>query len=53
MSELEEEHGGEEGVFAALDKVTKANVTARLKEIGGLFARDDEDTGEEAAVLEE
>jgi type I restriction enzyme M protein len=33
MSELEEEHGGEEGVFSALEKVNKANVTARLKEI--------------------
>ena len=39
LSELEEEHGGEEGVFSALDKVNKANVTARLKEIRGLFAR--------------
>ena len=28
MSELEEEHGGEEGVFSALDKVNKASVTA-------------------------
>src|SRR4029453_13437334 len=48
MSELEEEHGGEEGVFSVLDKVNKANVTARLKEIQGLFARDDEETREEA-----
>jgi type I restriction enzyme M protein len=53
MSELEEEHGGEEGVFSALDKVNKANVTARLKEIRGLFATDDEETREEAAVLDE
>src|SRR5689334_4402094 len=53
MSELEEEHGGEEGVFSALDKVNKVNVTARLKEIKGLFARDDEETREEAAVLDE
>ena len=35
MTELEEEHGGEEGAFAELDKVNKANVTARLKEIKG------------------
>ena len=34
-TELEEEHGGEEGAFAELDKVNKANVTARLKEIKG------------------
>src|SRR2546428_3029723 len=53
MSELEEEHSGDEGVFSALDKVNKANVTARLKEIRGLFARDDEETREEAAVLAE
>ena len=53
MSELEEEHGGEDGAFSALDKVNKANVTARLKEIRGLFARDDEETREEAAMLDE
>ena len=35
MTEMEEEHGGEEGVFCELDKVNKANVTARLKEIQG------------------
>jgi type I restriction enzyme M protein len=33
MTELEEEHGGEEGAFSELDKVNKANVTARLKEL--------------------
>ena len=33
ITELEEEHGGDEGVFSELDKVNKANVTARLKEI--------------------
>ena len=53
MSDLEEEHGGEDGVFSALDKVNKANVTARLKEIRGFFATDDEETREEAAVLHE
>ena len=46
MVELEEEHGSDEGAFAELDKVNKANVTARLKEItGDMAARD------EAAVL--
>jgi len=35
MTELEEEHGGEEGLFAELDKVNKAEVTKRLKEISG------------------
>ncbi len=33
LTEMEEEHGGEEGAFADFDKVNKANVTARLKEI--------------------
>ena len=35
LTELEEEHGGEDGAFAELDKVNKANVAARLKEIKG------------------
>lgn len=35
MTELEEEHSGDEGAFAELEKVNKANVTARLKEIKG------------------
>jgi type I restriction enzyme M protein len=46
LAELEEEHGGEEGAFAGLDKVNKANVTARLKEIKG-----DKDAKDEAAML--
>ena len=46
MTELEEEHGGEEGAFAELDKVNKANVTARLKEIKG-----DKEAKEEVDVL--
>ena len=33
LSELEEEHGGEEGLFAELEKVNKASVGARLKEL--------------------
>ena len=33
--------------------MNKASVTARLKEIRGLFATDDEETREEAAVLDE
>jgi type I restriction enzyme M protein len=46
LTELEEEHGGEEGAFSELDKVNKANVTARLKEIKG-----DKEAKDEAAVL--
>jgi type I restriction enzyme M protein len=33
LAELEEEHGGEEGAFAELDKINKATVAARLKEL--------------------
>ena len=46
LVEIEEEHGGEEGAFAELDKVNKANVAARLKEIKG-----DKGAKDEAAVL--
>src|ERR1039458_5904675 len=35
LAELEEEHGGEEGFLGALDKIAKAEVSARLKEIKG------------------
>jgi type I restriction enzyme M protein len=48
ITELEEEHGGEEGAFSELDKVNKANVTDRLKEIEG-----DKEAKDEAAVLNE
>ena len=48
LTELEEEHGGEEGAFSELEKVNKASVTARLKEIKG-----DKEAKEEAAVLSE
>jgi type I restriction enzyme M protein len=46
MTELEEEQGGEEGAFSELDKVNKANVTERLKEIKG-----DREAKDEAAAL--
>lgn len=48
LSELEEEHGGDEGPFAELDKVNKANVTARLREFKG-----DQEARDEAAVLDD
>jgi type I restriction enzyme M protein len=51
LSELEEEHGSEEGVLGALDKVAKAEVNARLKEIKGLIGQDRE-VKDEAGVLE-
>ncbi len=50
MTEMEEEHGGEEGAFSELDKVNKANVTARLKELKG---ESGELIVEEKAALEE
>ena len=46
MTELEEEHGGADGLFCELDKVNKANVAARLKEIKG-----DADAKDEALAL--
>jgi type I restriction enzyme M protein len=33
LTEMEEEHGGEEGAFAELEKVNRANVAGRLKEL--------------------
>ena len=46
ITELAEEHGGEEGAFAELDKINKTNVTARVKEL-----KDDRDAEDEAAIL--
>jgi type I restriction enzyme M protein len=48
MTEMEEENGGEDGSFSELDKVNKANVVARLKELKG-----DRNAGEETALLNE
>lgn len=42
LTELEEEHGGEEGVFSELEKINKGEVTKRLKEIKGNHDYDDE-----------
>lgn len=42
-TEMEEEHSGEEGAFAELDKINKGNINARLKEVKG----DPESEGEE------
>ena len=46
MTELEEENSGEEGAFSELDKINKANVTARLKEI-----KSDQEGKDDADVL--
>lgn len=65
LTELEEEHGGEDGYFADMEKVNKAAVQKRLKEIKGnqtrenfvkgnfLVAAEPEVTYGEAAVLEQ
>ena len=46
MTELEEENGGEECLYAELEKVTKGNVTTRLKEI-----KSDPEAEDEAQML--
>ena len=46
LSEMAEEHGGEDGALAELDKVNKTSVAARLREI-----KSDEDAKHEAAAL--
>ena len=51
LAELEEEEGGEEGIFAELEKVNRANVTARLREARAIYNTND-DAGAEAAVLD-
>jgi type I restriction enzyme M protein len=45
---LEEEHGGEEAAFSSFDKINKASINDRLKEIGN-----DPEASEEIAVLNE
>lgn len=46
LTDLEEEHGGEESAFADLEKLNKGNVAARLKEI-----KADRELKDEADVL--
>lgn len=47
LTELEEEQGGEDGVFSDFEKVNKRNVSAYLKEI-----KNNDDAKEELTVLE-
>lgn len=53
LAELEEEHGGEEGAFAELEKVNKANVASRVKELKAERGKTKEESGDELAVMEE
>ena len=46
LAELEEEHGGDDGAFSELEKVNKASVSARIKEI-----RHDPEANDEATAL--
>jgi type I restriction enzyme M protein len=48
LAELEEEHGGDEGAFSELEKLNKATINARIKEI-----KRDPEAAEELAVLRE
>ncbi len=48
LAALEEEHGGDEGLYADLEKVNRANVAARLRELKGLFAQEDAQAEREA-----
>ncbi|NOY72233.1 MAG: type I restriction-modification system subunit M [Gammaproteobacteria bacterium] len=45
---MEEEHSGEDGAFAELDKINKGNINARLKEIKG-----DSQAREEEKILKQ
>jgi type I restriction enzyme M protein len=51
MEELEEEHGGDEGLFGELEKVNKVTVTARLKEMGKKLKGESGELDEERVVL--
>ncbi|AHE98080.1 HsdM family class I SAM-dependent methyltransferase [Thioalkalivibrio paradoxus] len=48
LTELEEEHGGEDGAFAELDKINKGEVSKRLKALKG-----DPEYLEEARILKQ
>ena len=50
LAELEEEHGGEDDVFAGFDKINAAGIKDRIKEIGKVSAQDTE-AADELAVL--
>ncbi len=47
-TEMEEEHSGEDGAFAELEKINKGNINARLKEVKG-----DSESKEEEKILKQ
>ena len=50
LAELEEEEGGEEGIFAEWEKVNRASVTARLREARAWYSAGGEGDEEVAAL---
>ena len=52
LTELEEEHGGEDGAFSELEKINKAEVARRLKE-GSAGVLPASDSDEEVAVFKQ
>jgi type I restriction enzyme M protein len=48
LAEIEEEHGGDEGLLSAIEKVNKINVAARLKEL-----KSDGESSDESILLAE
>jgi type I restriction enzyme M protein len=53
LAEMEEEHGGEDGAFAELDKVNKVSVAGRIKELKIERGKTKEEGGDELTALEE
>ncbi len=51
LAELEEEHGGEDDVFASFDKINAASIKDRIREIGKVSGKDQE-AADELAVLQ-
>ena len=47
-TEMEEEHGGEDGLFSELEKINKASITARMKEL-----KDEPNTSDEQNILKQ
>src|SRR5699024_8440232 len=48
LVELEEEHSGEDGCFAEMDRINKTNINARLREL-----KDEQEVEEEVKVLKD
>jgi type I restriction enzyme M protein len=51
LAELEEEHSGDDNVFSGFDKINKASVSDRIKEINNELNENAPDAADEIAVL--